>query len=148
MSPKKLDISQLDLFKRVDDEPGSLDIASNIRQIVTRSIKQSPQSRWHIAASMAELTGKDISKYTIDSWSCESKQSHRLPAEYVPALVRAVGDTSLIESLCRYCHGTFVPDQDLLQLELGKILEQETRLQSRKKPLKTMLKCSITTEAN
>lgn len=65
--------------------PGDLDIGLALRHLLSNLLKACPQSRFVVAAKMAELTGHDISKNQLDSWTAESREGWRFPLEYLPA---------------------------------------------------------------
>jgi len=91
-------LSLFDLLKREQEErraqpgEGCLNIHDRLRVALSFALKHAlPKSRWECAGEMAHLLGVEISKYQIDSWVCESKDGHRIPAEYLPAFCQATG---------------------------------------------------------
>ena len=84
----KNDDRQISLFDLIiknqgeDTSPkeGSLDIDTEVRHLVSEELKGCPYSRYHVAARMSELTGTEITKSMLDSWTAESKEQHRFPA--------------------------------------------------------------------
>ena len=95
-------MSLFDVLKRVAaDRPdvapeGELDIANRLRLALIAAIKQCPLSRHQIAGEMSHLLGHEVTKTTIDSWTAESKERNRIPAEYLPAFYRVTGDRGAI----------------------------------------------------
>jgi len=132
---------QLDLFGVDRREPaaGSMDISARVRGVLKQAIKVCPLSRHHIAAGMSVALDRDISKAQIDAWTAPAHEAHRFPLEYAPAFCVATGDTGLIEMLADFCGGTFLPSQDLIDLELGRLAAAERRLKDkRRRLLKTL----------
>ena len=80
---------------------GSLDYATELRCVLSDALKQSPRSRHEIAARMSELTGQDITKSMLDSWTAESKSPWRFPFEFAAAFEAACESTCLQELLGR-----------------------------------------------
>ena len=102
---------------------GSLDIDRQFRELVSEAIKRSPYSRYTIAARMSELTGHEITKSMIDSWSAESKENHRFPAIFIPAFCEAVGNRDVLGFLCEKA-GTFnMKGPEALRAEIRQIDE-------------------------
>ncbi len=105
---------QLKLFDRLvrmqdpyhQTKAGSLDIDNSFRETISEAIKKSPYSRYAIAARMSELTGYEITKSMLDSWTAESKENHRFPAIFIPAFCEAVGNRDVLTLLCEKS-GTF-----------------------------------------
>ena len=64
----------------VSKPAGSMDIDRFFRESISESLKNCPLSRYQVAARMSELTGQEISKAMLDSWTAESKEGHRFPA--------------------------------------------------------------------
>jgi|CXWL01.1.fsa_nt_gi Arc/MetJ-type ribon-helix-helix transcriptional regulator len=61
------------------------DVSMALRAALVSAIKKSPASRWEIASRLSELMARDIGKDSIDKWTAESAESHRFPAELLPA---------------------------------------------------------------
>ena len=75
MSKKKgaIDSRQLDIFAFLRPEetpaPGSLNIGMQLRQAISEAIRKSGMERIDICAAIYKLTGVEVSKSTLDSWS-------------------------------------------------------------------------------
>jgi hypothetical protein len=61
------------------------------------------RGRGDIAAVMSWLAGYAVSKQTLDRWAAPGNEEHRMPAELLPALVAATGDTGPLETLAEAC---------------------------------------------
>jgi hypothetical protein len=133
-TPKRIDFQQLDLFSAVAElasnqrrtlDPGSdagtFNIDTSIRELVTQTLKATPKSRYQIAAHMSELTGCEITKFQLDTWSAESKETHRFPLQYLPAFVTACDSKSLLRFLCEKCGGMYIEGKESLHMELGRL---------------------------
>ena len=142
---KKIDIqsSMLSELFENQDLSGSLDISTKLRAALSAAIKRSPLSRHLIAGKMSDLMDRDITKAMLDSWTADSKDAWKFPAEYIPAFCLATEDTSLLELICSECKCLIVKTEDQLRLELGNIVEQEIALRERKKHLQSKLKGAL-----
>jgi hypothetical protein len=139
---KKVDI-QTSLLEELYNNPrlpGSLDIGAKVRNVLSAVIKKSPLSRHLIAGKMSELVDKDITKAMIDSWTADSKDAWRFPAEYIPAFCIATEDVSILDILCNECSCLCIKTKDQINLELGQIAAQEIALRERKRKLLSQTK--------
>lgn len=108
-----------------DDPPPSYDIHGDLKSAISSSLKRSPLSRYEVAARMSQKLNTDITKSMLDSWSAESKEWHRIPAEYVPAFCAATGSAEVMFVLVRPITGVhLIETHDLLQIELQRALEK------------------------
>ena len=138
-------LSLLDLLEQaqsrpVDDDEGSLNIHGRYCRCLTRAINQSGLSRWEIAGRMSHLLGTEITKYMIDSWTAESKEGHRFPAEYLPAFCKATGCMEPIQFLAELTGMFALPGPDALRAEIQKLSEKERRLKAEKRKREMFLK--------
>lgn len=105
-----------------------------IRVYLRRAIKESIYSREHIAERMSLLTGRNITKAQLDSWTAESKREHNFPVAYLPAFVISCGREEIMEFLCQQSGGRFIrPDK--LKSELFEIEKNLERLDIRRKEI-------------
>jgi len=144
MEQKKLLAIESELELQEEDLRGkkleaNYDIAAQIRRWLSAAIKNSPMSRFEIAARVSELLDKEISKYQLDSWTAESKEGYHLPAEYVPALAAVLDDISLLRILAAPLGIQVLENKDLMWLEYGKLRQTEKMVRLRKKQLEKKL---------
>jgi hypothetical protein len=118
---------------------GSLDIDNELRHQISDELKKCPYSRYHIAGRMSELTGTEITKSMLDSWTAESKELHRFPAIFLPAFCIAVGSPCLINFLGRKAGVFVLPGKEALRAEIQKLLEERERINKGIKKRKTLL---------
>lgn len=121
---------------------GSMNVSQQIRDIISESLKKCPLSRFQIAGEMSNLTGREISKTMIDSWSAESREDHRFPLEFLPAFCNATANMTLLRFVCEKCGGSYIEGQDTLRLEYGRTIELEKKLARKKRALKDLLELS------
>lgn len=111
---------------------GSLDMDPSIREAISKALKNCKYDRYGVAARMSRLMAKEVTKFMLDSWSAESKETNRFPLSYLNALISATNDKSILRLLCEKAGGYFIESEDALRLELGKIEEQVQALQDKR----------------
>jgi len=145
---KSLDTNQLSLFEAIQyfkqeivkKESGSMDIDRQFRAAISEALKNCPSSRWQVAARMSELTGQEITKAMLDSWTAESKEHHRFPAIVLPAFCEAVGSSEPLKIL-GHLVGVFVlPGPEALRAEIRRLEEEIDKKQQEKKKRLIFLK--------
>jgi hypothetical protein len=119
--------------------PGELAMGTQIRHLISDLLKQSPQSRYEIAARMSELTGEEISKHQLDSWTAESRSGWRFPLEYLPALEVALESHALTQWVGTVRGCKVLVGREAIDTEMGKIKRQQLELARREKALKKLL---------
>ena len=84
---------------------------------------------------MSHLLGVEVTKTIIDSWTAESKDGHRIPAEYIPAFCKATDSyTALV--ILEEASGRFsMPGPEALRAQIQRSLE---RIRSEKTELRKM----------
>jgi hypothetical protein len=112
---------------------GSFDIDRQFRASISAALKQCPLSRWQVAARMSELTGCDITKSMLDSWTAESKEQHRFPAIFLPAFCEAVASSEPLKILGQIVGVFILPGPEALRAEIRRIDEEISKNLSEKK---------------
>ncbi len=137
--PSLLDL--IESAKPAPNRPGAYDVAAQIREALTAAIKSTPPNvtRNQIAATMSDLTGTVITRTMLDAWTAESKDGHRIPAEFVPAFCRATNDYRLYDVLTEPVGGRFFKGRAALVAEAGQIEAQINALKDRKRELQRHL---------
>lgn len=128
----KQDDRQISLFDlliknhRAGESPkeGSLDIDTEFRHLISEILKGCPYSRYHISARMSELTGAEITKAMLDSWTAESKDLHRFPAIFLPAFCVAVGSSEGLDFLAQKAGVFVLPGKEALRAEIQKLVDK------------------------
>ncbi len=137
----KIDIHQASLFDIIKNfqednasrPAGSFDIDRQFREAISQALKNCPLSRWQVAARMSELTGCEISKAMLDSWTAESKEAHRFPAIFLPAFCEAVGCSDPLRILGKMVGVFVLPGPEALRAEIHRIEEEINRKQNEKR---------------
>ena len=118
------DALTLDLFEVPvprNPVPGALNVASGLRHLLSDLLKHCPRSRFEIAAHMSELTGQEITKHQLDSWTAESREGWRFPLEYLPAFEVAVATHAITAWLADVRGCKVLVGKDALDAEIGKL---------------------------
>ena len=94
--------------------------ASAVRELVTILIRKSKKDRERIAAEMSELLRYTVTKRSLDSYTSESSDQNRWPAQYDIAFCEVVGNYRLLQERVRRAGFRMVgPDEEKL-IRLGK----------------------------
>ena len=146
---QRIDINQpslIDILKNYQEEnqttrpAGSFDIDRQFRELISQALKNCPLSRWQVAARMSELTGQEITKAMLDSWTAESKEDHRFPAIFLPAFCEATGCSEPLMMLGKLVGVFVLPGPEALRAEIQRIEEEINRKQTEKRKRLVFLK--------
>jgi len=132
----------------IEPRKGSMDIDAELRAAVTEDIKHAvvpcsgrELSRYEVAAKMSELVGHEITASQLYSWTADSKDKHRFPAQYLPAFVLATGgQRRAFEALSRKSGLFALPGPEALRAEIQRLDEEERRIKAEKQKRKIFLK--------
>lgn len=145
---QRSDNKQLSLFDYLEklnsadkkSEEGALNIGSRIRIALVEGIKQCHLSRRQIAGEMSHRVGVDITWTTIDSWTAESKERNRIPAEYIPAFCMVTGYFAPMNIISEAAGVFALPGPDALRSEIQKWDEKEKTARAEKRKRQMFLK--------
>lgn len=114
----------LDLFEVPvprDPIPGALAVGNALRHLLSDLLKECPKSRFEVAGRMSELTGQEITKHQLDSWTADSREGWRFPLEYLPAFEVAVDTTRLTRWIAALRGAQVEVGKDAIYTEIGKL---------------------------
>lgn len=120
-------------------EAGSLNVSLRLREELSKGLKQCTYSRYEVAARMSELIGGEISKSQLDSWTAESKDAHRFPAEYLAAFCAATGYKQPLRMMAELVQCYLLESEEALLAELGKINQLRKDLGKKEKAVMELL---------
>ena len=140
--------NQLNLFDYIEkmrsvdkkSDEGVLDIGGRIRIALVEGIKQCPLSRRQVAGEMSHKVGVDISWTTIDSWTAESKEKNRIPAEYIPAFCVVTGYFEPLNIIGEAAGRFTLPGPEALRSEIQRYREQEKNVRAEVRKRERLLK--------
>jgi len=137
---KRIDEKQISLFSYLEPStpplPGSLDISMRQRHAVSRAIKNSGKDRIDICADIYKLSGREVSKSTLDGWSAESRDLSNdgidfngnrrwgIPAEVVPAFCASTGDWETLFIQNDACNFKALKGKDVVRARIGLLKEE------------------------
>ena len=147
-SKKGLDnqLSLFDIIKNCQEQQnikkhaGSFNIDTTFREVISEALKRCPRSRWEVAGRMSELTGQEITKSMLDSWTAESKEGHRFPAIFLPAFCEATGCSEPLKLLGKLVGVFVMPGPEALRAEIQRIEEEINKKQNEKRKRLIFLK--------
>lgn len=121
-------------------EAGSFDISQRLREFLSEGLRQCDFDRYEAAARMSRLIGCEITKSQLDSWTAESKEGHRFPAEYLPAFIKVTGYKEPLRVMAEMVQCYLLESEEALLAELGKIDCQKRELTQKEKAVREFLK--------
>lgn len=121
------------------NRPGSLDIDSEFRWLLSNLMKASALSRQQISARMSELVGHEISKHQLDSWTAESRDGWRFPVAYLPAFEVAIESHELTAFIADLRGARLYVGKEALMAQLGKVEAAKLQLKRQEAALKRLL---------
>jgi hypothetical protein len=152
---KIIDEKQVSLFTYLEPEtppsPGSMDISMRIRHAVSNAIKKSGKDRIDICAEIYKLSGREVTKSTLDGWSAESRDLSNdgidfngnrrwgIPGEVAPAFCAATGDWEVLFIIVESCNYKALKGKDVVRARIGLLKEEITKKQQELKDLEKAL---------
>ncbi|HWP96442.1 MAG TPA: hypothetical protein VN426_06295 [Syntrophomonadaceae bacterium] len=133
-----------DLIKEVsqvktESAPASFNISYRLRSEISEGLKQCPLSRFEVAARMSNLLGIEVTKSQLDSWTAESKDHHRFPAEYLPAYCAVTGYKEPLRMIARLVQCYVLESEEALLAELGRIDQSKRELTRKERTIRDFL---------
>lgn len=119
--------------------PGALDVGLQVRHLISDLLKACPRNRFEVAAHMSELTGAEITKHQLDSWTAESREGWRFPLEYLPAFEVAVGTHQVTTWMADLRGCKVLVGKEALDAEIGKLERLKEDAAKRIKQLKNAM---------
>lgn len=133
-------VKENEALKEAVPQPGSFNISNQLRGELSEGLRQSGISRYEVAARMSELVGVEVTKSQLDSWTAESKEYHRFPAEYLPAFCQVTGYKEPLRAMAKMIQCYLLESEEALLAELGKIDQARRDLVRKEKLVRDLLK--------
>lgn len=142
--PDNNQMSLFDLLTAERDEmsskqAGRLCISVKLMAAVKKAIKEAPKSRETLADEMTEMAGAEITVNMINSY-CADSHPHRLPAEFIPALVAATGSTEPLRVMNEAAGVFTVAGPDALRAEMQKDVEAKRKIDKQIRQKEALIK--------
>jgi hypothetical protein len=100
--------------------PGSFNDEFVIRAVVTRAIRDCDKKREQIAEEMSELLGTSITKRALDSYTSESAEQNRFPAQYTRAFCHVTRNWELLRCVTQRAGLQVISKSEARLMELGR----------------------------
>lgn len=117
-----------ELPRQATPTPGSLDFDAELRMALNRALKEAEGDRFQVAAEMSRLTGGEVTKFQIDSWTGMSRKAWRFPLEMLPAFVTATGAYWLLDQIAGKCGCKVLVGDEIRFATIGRARDQRQRL--------------------
>ena len=119
--------------------PAGMDFRAQVSALVGQVLREADGDRHEIAARMSRLTGLDVSKYMLDAYASEGRETFNLPAYLIPALETACTTHVLSTWLAGVRGGRLLIGRETLNAELGKLESQREQLARMIRELKKVM---------
>lgn len=119
---------------------GEMDISERLRQEVREGIRLCGLSRFQIAGEMSHLMGREVAKTTIDTWTAESKEGHRIPGDAIPAFCAVTKYNGPVRLLVETSGLFALPGPDALRAEIRRLEEDRRKIVAEKHKRELFLK--------
>jgi len=107
---------------------GSLRCDHQIASLLSNALRECDLTRFQVAARMSELTGKEVTKFMLDSWTAEAREGHRFPFEYAAAFEQATESYALTQYLADQRGCKILIGREALDAHLGKLVRRRREL--------------------
>ncbi len=88
-------------------------------------------SRAQVAARMTDYLGEEITLSILNNWTATS-HPHSMPADHLPAFVKATGQGRAVEVLSRHSGLFMLPGPEALRAEIQRIDEEMQKMKTEK----------------
>lgn len=132
-------IKESEAQKEVAPVPGSFNISNQLRAELSEGLRRSSLSRYEVAGRMSELMDVEITKSQLDSWTAESKEFHRFPAEYLAAYCAVTGHKEPLRIMARLVQCHLLESEEALLAELGRIDQAKRDLNKQEKTVRDLI---------
>lgn len=120
-----------DKFSQPDFQIETKPLGLRIKEAISEAITHSGLKRYDIAGRMSEHVGSEITDSMLNSWTAESKEGYRMPAEYIPIFCKITQDFKPLEVLASAAGAHLAKSDEIFFMEMGKL--QQLEESSRKK---------------
>lgn len=137
--PSLFEMIQENERRAIEAAPASFNISYRLRAEISEGLKRCPYSRFEVAARMSNLLGVEVTKSQLDSWTAESKEYHRFPAEYLPAYCAVTGHKEPLRIMARLIQCYLLETEEALLAELGRIDQAKRELTKKERAIRDFL---------
>lgn len=109
-----------------------------LRAALSSSLKDSPSSRYEVAARMSELLGDEVSKNMLDAYTADSRETHQISVVRFVALILATKDFELLALVAEQVGCRLLVGDEARLAARGYVREQIRLWQRRERELDAM----------
>lgn len=102
---------------------------------VAQALKDDSRDRYEIAAAMSRLLDEDVTKFMLDAYASEARETHNVPAHRALALVAVTERFDLLDAMMRRIGAALLVGPEIITAELGQIDRQMAALKARKRSI-------------
>ena len=134
-------LSLLDLAAGGPQRGGAASLAwdGKVRALLAAAIKACRYSREQIAERMTSLSGEEITRAMLDSWTAPSKNGHRFPLSLLPAFSEAAEDREILRDALALLGSRIATREDLAFSEIGRLHLHGQKTRERERALRVLL---------
>ena len=107
-------------------------LSNRIKEAISEAMKNSGLKRYAIAGQMSELLAVEITESMLNSYTAESKECHRMPAEYIPTFCKLTKDYTVLEILVAAAGGRMAKSEEIYYMEMGRLQQAEKSIQQKR----------------
>lgn len=122
-------------FASSDFQMETKPLGIRVKEAISDAIKNSGLKRYDIAGRMSEHLGTEITESMLNSYTAESKEGYRMPAEYFPIFCKIVKDYTVLEVLVAAAGGRMVKSEEIYLLEMGRLQQAEKTIRQKQSQL-------------
>lgn len=112
-------------FAQPDFQIETKPLGLRIKEAISDAITHSGLKRYDIAGRMSEHLGTEITDSMLNSWTAESKEGYRMPAEYIPIFCKLTQDFKPLEVLAAAAGAHLAKTDEIFFMEMGKLQQIE-----------------------
>lgn len=122
--------------RRPSDRTEPFNFDGKLKRAISRALKECDLTREMVAARMAEILDQPtFSKFMLDAYTAESRETHKITVERFVALVKVTGATWLLDVLAEPVGCIVMEGEEARLAERGYIRQQMKELQRREREL-------------
>ena len=107
-------------------------LGTRMKEAIADAIKNSGLKRYDIAGQMSEFLSTEITESMLNSYTAESKECHRMPAEYIPTFCKLTKDYTVLEILVAAAGGRMAKSEEIYYMEMGRLQQAEKSIQQKR----------------
>ena len=102
-----------------------------VASAVAQMLNKDPRSREEIAGAMSALLGDDVSRWMLDGYASEGRETHNISAGRLLALVAATDRFDLLGALLREIGASLLVGDEINAAHLGHLHAQRREIDAR-----------------